>query len=178
MKMPTLATRLLTALSLALAPWLPAAAADKPLTIAWQTTVEPSKLPQADGAFDRAMGPIQWRKFDSGADVIAAMASGDVQIGYVGSSPLAAAAARKLPVQAFYIVGLIGEAEALVVKKDGPIAKPADLVGRKIAVPYVSTTHYSLLAALKHCGIDPKTAQALNLLHVAQAATGRHWSQE
>ena len=163
MTVSRLATRLLTALSLALASSLPVVAADKPLTIAWQTTVEPSKLPQADGAFDRALGPIQWRKFDSGADVIAAMASGDVQIGYVGSSPLAAAAARKLPVQAFYIVGLIGEAEALVVKKDGPIAKPADLVGKKIAVPYVSTTHYSLLAALKHWGLDPKTVQVLNL---------------
>ena len=138
-------------------------AADKPLTIAWQTTVEPSKLPQADGLYDKALGPIAWRKFDSGAEVIAAMASGDVQIGYVGSSPLAAAAARRLPVQCFYIVGLIGEAEALVVKKDGGVMKPADLVGRKIAVPFVSTTHYSLLAALRHWQIDPKTVQVLNL---------------
>ena len=140
-----------------------ATAAEKPLTIAWQTTVEPSKLPQADGAYEKAMGAIAWRKFDSGAEVIAAMASGDVQIGYVGSSPLAAAAARKLPVQAFFIVGLIGEAEALVVHKDGGIAKPADLVGKKVAVPFVSTTHYSLLAALKHWQIEPKSVQIVNL---------------
>lgn len=85
-------------------------AADPPLTIAWQTTVEPSKRPQAEGAFEKAIGAIQWRKFDSGAEVIAAMASGDVQIGYVGSSPLAAATARKLPIQTFLIAGLIGEA--------------------------------------------------------------------
>ena len=155
------AARLLTAVALLAAPV--AMAADQPLTIAWQTTVEPSKRPQADGAFKRAIGPIQWRKFDSGAEVIAAMASGDVQIGYVGSSPLAAATARKLPVQAFLIVGLIADAEALVVKKDGPIRTPADLVGKKIAVPYVSTTHYSLLAALKHWGIDPKSLSVLNL---------------
>ena len=140
-----------------------AQAIEKPLTIAWQTTVEPSKLPQADGTYEKAVGAIAWRKFDSGAEVIAAMASGDVQIGYVGSSPLAAAAARRLPVQAFFIVGLIGEAEALVVRKDGGIAKPADLAGRKIAVPFVSTTHYSLLAALKHWQIEPKTVQIVNL---------------
>jgi taurine transport system substrate-binding protein len=140
-----------------------AAAADKPLTIAYQATVEPSKVAQADGAYEKALGPIQWRKFDSGADVIAAMASGDVQIGYVGSSPLAAAAARKLPIQCFFIVGLIGDAEALVVRKDGSVTEPAKLVGKKIAVPFVSTTHYSLLAALKHWQIDPKTVQILNL---------------
>lgn len=142
---------------------LPAPAAEKPLTIAWQATVEPSKLPQADGSYENAMGPIDWRKFDSGAQVIAAMASGDVQIGYVGSSPLAAAAARRLPVTCFYIVGLIGSAEALVVRKDSGIGKPADLIGRKIAVPFVSTTHYSLLAALAHWQLDPKDVRVLNL---------------
>lgn len=161
MTIPRIAARLLTAVALLAAPV--AMAAEKPLTIAWQTTVEPSKKPQADGAFETAIGPIQWRKFDSGAEVIAAMASGDVQIGYVGSSPLAAATARKLPIQTFLIAGLIGEAEALVVRKDGSVLKPADLVGRKIAVPYVSTTHYSLLAALKHWGVDPKSLSVLNL---------------
>ena len=161
MKISRVARCLLTAIAVLAAPL--AVAAGKPLTIAWQTTVEPSKKPQADGAFEKAIGAIQWRKFDSGADVIAAMASGDVQIGYVGSSPLAAATARRLPIQAFLIVGLIGDAEALVVKKDGPVLKPADLAGRKIAVPFVSTTHYSLLAALRHWNIDPKTVEVLNL---------------
>ena len=36
------------------------------------------------------------------------------------------------------------------------IEKPEDLVGKTVAVPFVSTTHYSLLAALKHWGIDPR----------------------
>lgn len=138
-------------------------AAEKPLTIAYQATVEPSKAAQADGLYEKAMGPIRWRKFDSGADVVAAMASGDVQIGYVGSSPLAAAAARKLPVQCFFVVGLIGEAEALAVRKSAGISQPPQLAGKKVAVPFVSTAHYSLLAALKHWQIDPKTVQILNL---------------
>ena len=88
--------------------------------------------------------------------MIAAVASGDVQIGYVGSSPLASAASRELPIETIYIVGLIGDAEALVVRNGSDISKPEDLVGKKIAVPFVSTTHYSLLAALKHWNIDPK----------------------
>lgn len=134
------------------------------VTIAYQTTVEPSKVAQADGAYEKATGRgIDWRKFDTGADVIAAVASGDVQIGYVGSSPLAAAASRQLPVETFFVAVQIGASEALVVRDKAGIAKPEDLAGKKIAVPFVSTAHYSLLAALKHWGIDPKNAQILNL---------------
>ena len=39
-------------------------------------------------------------------DVIAAIASGSLDIGYVGSSPLAAAASRELPIETIAIVGL------------------------------------------------------------------------
>ncbi|MBN9138088.1 MAG: taurine ABC transporter substrate-binding protein, partial [Phyllobacterium sp.] len=76
-----------------------AQAEDLKITIGYQTVVEPSKVPQADGAYEKAASAkIDWRKFDSGADVIAAVASGSVDIGYVGSSPLAAAASRELPI--------------------------------------------------------------------------------
>ncbi len=141
-----------------------AAAADREVTIGYQTSVEPSKVPQADGVYEKTTGwKINWRKFDSGADVIAALASGDVQIGYVGSSPLAAAASREVPFQTFWIAGLIGDAESLAVRNGSGINKPEDLIGKKVAVPFVSTTHYSLLAALKHWNIDPSKVTILNL---------------
>ena len=107
--------------------------ADREVTIGYQTSVEPSKVPQADGVYEKTTGwKINWRKFDSGADVIAALASGDVQIGYVGSSPLAAAASRQVPFQTFWIAGLIGDAEALAVRNGSDIEKPQDLIGKKI----------------------------------------------
>ncbi|WP_301154248.1 taurine ABC transporter substrate-binding protein [Metapseudomonas otitidis] len=141
---------------------LSAHAAD--FTVAYQTTVDPAKVAQADGAYEKASNAkIDWRKFDSGAEVITAVASGDVQIGYVGSSPLAAAATRQLPIQTFLIATQIGDAEALVARNGAGIAKPEDLVGKKIAVPFVSTGHYSLLAALKHWKIDPSKVTILNL---------------
>ncbi|MDD0841138.1 taurine ABC transporter substrate-binding protein [Pseudomonas sp. Gutcm_11s] len=141
---------------------LSAQAAD--FTVAYQTTVDPAKVAQADGAYEKASkSEIDWRKFDGGAEVITAVASGDVQIGYVGSSPLAAAATRQLPVQTFLIATQIGAAEALVARDGSNITKPEDLVGKKVAVPFVSTGHYSLLAALKHWNIDPAKVQVLNL---------------
>ncbi|MBL0375324.1 taurine ABC transporter substrate-binding protein [Rhizobium sp. KVB221] len=136
-------------------------AADVTVNIAWQPIVEPSRVPQADGSYEKATGAkINWRKFDGGADVIAALASGSVDIGYVGSSPLAAAASRELPFETIFVVGLIDEAEALAVKG---VDKPEGLAGKKIATPFVSTAHYSLLTALKHWNIDPKSLQILNL---------------
>ena len=139
-------------------------AEDLKLTIGYQTVVEPSKVPQADGLYEQALGAtIDWRKFDSGADVIAAIASGAIDIGYVGSSPLAAAASRELPIETIFVVGLIGESEALVARDGSGIASVKDLAGKKVAVPFVSTTHYSLLAALKHEGVDPTTVEILNL---------------
>ncbi|MDD2106764.1 MULTISPECIES: taurine ABC transporter substrate-binding protein [Pseudomonas] len=151
--------RLFAALTLASASWL-AQAAD--LTVAYQTTVDPAKVAQVDGNYEKASkASIDWRKFDNGADVITAVASGDVQIGYLGSSPLAAAATRKLPVETFLIATQIGAGEALVARDS--IKTPQDLVGKKVAVPFVSTGHYSLLAALKSWNIDPAKVQILNL---------------
>ena len=138
--------------------------ADDGVTIAFQTGVDPSKVAQANGDYEKATGKkINWRKFESGAEVIAAVASGDVPIGNIGSSPLAAAASRGLPIQTFLITGVIGESEALVVRNGSGISKPTDLVGKKIAVPYVSTTHYSLLAALKHWQVDAGKVNIINL---------------
>ncbi|TGR80310.1 taurine ABC transporter substrate-binding protein, partial [Mesorhizobium sp. M2D.F.Ca.ET.223.01.1.1] len=118
----------------------PASAEDLKIIIGYQTAVEPSKVPQADGAYEKATkAAIDWRKFDSGADVIAAIASGSVDIGYVGSSPLAAAASRELPIQTIFVVGLIGPSEALVARNGSGIEKVADLAGKKVAVPFVST---------------------------------------
>jgi len=158
-------SQFLSALALALGTLATGAAfAQETVRVAYQTVVEPAKVAQADGLYEKATGKtLEWRKFESGAEVITAVASGDIQIGYVGSSPLAAAASKELPVETFFIAAQIGSAEALVVRNGAKIAKASDLVGKKVAVPFVSTTHYSLLAALKHWGVDAKKVNIVNL---------------
>ncbi|MGL5812414.1 MAG: taurine ABC transporter substrate-binding protein [Aeromonas sp.] len=132
------------------------------VTVAYQTSAEPAKVAQADNTFARESGAkVEWRKFDSGASVVRALASGDVQIGNIGSSPLAVAASQNVPIEVFLLASKLGDSEALVVKQG--LANPQDLVGKRIAVPYTSTTHYSLLAALKHWGVDPAKLQIVNL---------------
>ncbi len=132
------------------------------VTVAYQTSAEPAKVAQADNTFAKDSGAkVEWRKFDSGASVVRALASGDVQIGNIGSSPLAVAASQNVPIEVFLLASQLGNSEALVVKKG--ISSPKDLIGKRIAVPFISTTHYSLLAALKHWGIKPGQVEILNL---------------
>ena len=132
------------------------------VTVAYQTSAEPAKVAQADDTFAKESGAkVDWRKFDSGASVVRALASGDVQIGNIGSSPLAVAASQQVPIEVFLLASPLGNSEALVVKKS--ITSPKDLIGKRIAVPFISTTHYSLLSALKHWGIRPDRLQIVNL---------------
>ena len=132
--------------------------------IAYQTGVDPSKVAQVNGDYEKdSQHNINWKKFDSGSDVVNALASGDVVIGNIGSSPFAAAASRNLPIEAFLITAKLGGSEALVVRNAAKINQASDLIGKTIAVPFVSTTHYSLLSALKHWNITENQLKIVNL---------------
>ncbi len=72
------------------------------VTVAYQTSAEPAKVAQADNTFAKESGAtVDWRKFDSGASIVRALASGDVQIGNLGSSPLAVATSQQVPIEVF-----------------------------------------------------------------------------
>jgi taurine transport system substrate-binding protein len=149
-----------TAASLLLAGALGAQAADKSVVVAYQTDALPSSLGIANGDFEKATGTkIDFRKFNSGGEIFAAIASGDVQVGYVGSSPYAAATSRGLDVKAFYLASISGTDEALVVRNGSGIHSVADLKGKKLAAAPVSTDHYQLLALIKSQGLTEKDVQ-------------------
>jgi taurine transport system substrate-binding protein len=135
-------------------------AADKKVVIGYQTDALPSTVGIANGDFAKATGfEIDFRKFNSGADIFAAIASGDVQVGYVGSSPFAAATSKGLDVKAFYIASASGLDEALVVRNGSGIEKLEDLKGKKLAAAPVSTDHYQLLALIKSLGLTEKDVE-------------------
>ena len=133
------------------------------VTIGVQSMFAPWKDAIAKQQFEKATGwDIQWRNFDSGGDVMMAMASGDVQIGVAGSSPIAAAVSRGVDVQLFWILDNIADAEALVVRNGSGIVAPQDLAGKTLAVPFVSTTHFHALFALEQFGLTGKV-KVINL---------------
>ncbi|WP_152047541.1 taurine ABC transporter substrate-binding protein [Aureimonas psammosilenae] len=156
----TKAKMLLAAIAGSVALMGAAHAADKHVTVAYQTDALPSSVAIANGEFARATGyEIDFRKFDSGAEIFAAIASGDVQVGYVGSSPFAAATSRGLDVKAFQLASISGTDEALVARNGSGIESLNDLKGKKLAAAPVSTDHYQLLALIKSLGLSEKDVE-------------------
>lgn len=134
------------------------------LTIGYQGMMNPWKSVIDSDALEQATGmDIEWRRFDSGAKVITAMASGDVDIASAGSSPIAAAVSRGVELELIWIMENINEAEALVVKDGSGIVAPQDLKGKTLGVPFVSTTHFHTLFALEQFGLDEKDLKVLNM---------------
>jgi len=134
------------------------------LTIGYQGMMNPWKSVIDSGELEQATGlDIEWRRFDSGSKVITAMASGDVDIASVGSSPIAAAVSRDLDLELVWILENINEAEALVVKDGSGIVAPQDLKGKTLGVPFVSTTHFHTLFALEQFGLSDKDLKVLNM---------------
>ncbi|WP_426362434.1 glycine betaine ABC transporter substrate-binding protein [Streptomyces sp. E-08] len=111
-------------------------------------------LPDAD---------VSWVKFDSGGDVNTAVIAGAVDLGLLGSSPVTKglSAPLDIPYRVLWIHDLIGDNEALVARRD--IASVAALKGRKIATPFGSTSHYSLLVALESAGLKASDVTLVDL---------------
>lgn len=143
-------------------------------TFAWQTGADPTKVPQARGEYEKATGwKINWRRFDSGPAVISALASDSVQVADLGSGPLAAAASRELPIVTFLVINQLGSAEALVVSNKSGIQRPEQLKGKTIATPFVSTSHFSLMGALRHWGIGRRELNIVNMQPAAIIAAAK-----
>ncbi|WP_138753324.1 ABC transporter substrate-binding protein [Paenibacillus sinopodophylli] len=106
---------------------------------------------------------VTWVPFDSGRDVNTAFAAGGIDLGLAGSVPVAIGLANELPYSVYFLHDIIGDNEALAVRNSSNINSVKDLVGKKIAVPFGSTTHFSLLSALKQEGVDPASVSILDL---------------
>jgi taurine transport system substrate-binding protein len=152
----------LTALAVALAMSIGTAqAAD--VKIGYQLTYTPIKA-QFDAIKKGALGKsVEFVQFNSGGDVINALAAGAIDISLNGSSPSAAGYSRGVDLQVIYIYDNINNAEALVVRNGSGIVAPQDLKGKKIAVPFGSTTHFHMMFALEQFGIDPKSVNVLDM---------------
>lgn len=108
---------------------------------------------------------IKWTKFDSGADVNTAFIAKELDFGALGSSPVARglSAPLNIPYKVAFVLDVAGDNEALVVRNGTNINSIPELRGKRIATPFASTAHYSLLAALAQNGLSPKDVQLVDL---------------
>ena len=132
----------------------PAFAQNRTVTIGYQDLLVPMKLIVEAADLERATGySVQWKMYDTGADIMKALAAGEIQLGEAGSSPFTAAATAGQDVRLLWICGDMANAEALVVRNGAGIEKLSDLRGKTVAAPHLSTAHYQLFAALSEGGL-------------------------
>ena len=94
-------------------------------------------------------------QFNNGGDLMTAMASGDVDIGYVGITPVLSSISKGVPVKV--ISAAQTEGSGIVVSSDSGINDVSDLEGKKIATPgEASIQHMLLNYYLKENGMDIK----------------------
>lgn len=82
-------------------------------------------------------------QFNNGGDLMTAMASGDVDVGYVGITPVLSSIANGVPVKV--ISAAQTEGSGIVVAKNSGINSVSDLAGKKIATPGEASIQHMLL---------------------------------
>ncbi|MCS7475310.1 glycine betaine ABC transporter substrate-binding protein [Umezawaea endophytica] len=135
--------------------------------IAYQNFADSTLLVKDQATLEKALPDhkITWTSFDSGASINTAFLGGAIDLAVIGSSPTAQALCPPLniPYKVIELLNVIGDSEALVARKASGVTAITDLVGRKVAAPFGSTSHYSLLAALQQAGVDPGAVTLVDL---------------
>jgi len=132
------------------------------LTVGYYANPNPERIAQRKGWFDEALGiKVQWKPFESGAAMMAAISSGAIQFTCEsGSPPIVAAAANGEPMQVFWVNE--NAAEALAVKPSSGISSASDLAGKKIGTIIGSTMYFSLVAAAQNSGVPIEKVDVVN----------------
>ncbi|WNG91199.1 ABC transporter substrate-binding protein [Mycobacterium sp. ITM-2016-00318] len=146
----------------------PGQQADKPtIRIGYQTFPSGDLIVKNNKWLEDALPDynIKWVKFDSGADVNTAFIAKELDFGALGSSPVARglSAPLNIPYKVAFVLDVAGDNEALVARNGTNVNSIPELRGKRIATPFASTAHYSLLAALAQNNLKPSDVQLVDL---------------
>jgi taurine transport system substrate-binding protein len=141
--------------------------ADKTIRLAYQAFPSGDLIVKNQGLLEKALPDykITWTKFDSGASINTAFLGRSIDIAAIGSSPVARglSAPLNIPYQVAFVLDVAGDNEALVARNGSGVTDVAGLRGKKVATPFASTAHYSLLAALNKAGVKESEVTIVDL---------------
>ena len=127
----------------------------------------PFQFAKVEGTYDEALGvKVNWRAFDSGVAMSAAMASGDVDISVSqGLPPFVVATSGGQDLQIVDVAVSYADNDNCVVASGLEIDKDsaAELAGKKVAVPLGTAAHYGYLKQMEHFGVDISTMDIVNM---------------
>jgi len=127
----------------------------------------PFQYAKVMGTYDEALGTkVNWRAFDSGVAMSAAMASGDVHISVSqGLPPFVVATSGGQDLQIVDVAVSYADNDNCVVASALEIDKDSasELAGKKVAVPLGTAAHYGYLKQMEHFGVDPASMEIVNM---------------
>lgn len=127
----------------------------------------PMLAAKAAGTYEERLGvTINWRSFETGTAMSAAMASGDVQISVSqGLPPFVVATSAGQDLQIVDIAVSYSDNDNCVVRTDLEIDKSnaGELAGKTVAVPLGTAAHYGFLRQMDHFGIDLSSLTIVNM---------------
>ena len=139
----------------------------KSIRLAYQAFPSGDLIVKNQGLLEKALPDykITWTKFDSGASINTAFVAKSLDIAAIGSSPVARglSAPLNIPYQVAFVLDVAGDNEAFVARNDSGVTDIASLRGKKVAAPFASTAHYSLLAALEKNGVKESELTIVDL---------------
>ena len=143
--------------------------------VAFFTETKPTLLAKVQGWFEEGTASrINWQPMGSGADVNVAVTADACDIGLgIGTAAVAAGIAERLPYQVIAVVDAIGPAEEMVVRASRAIRAPQDFMGKVVATPFGSTSHYRLLAFMQRNGL---TREKVTLLDARPDRIAAAWA--
>ena len=97
----------------------------------------------AQGQFNKSGINTKLVQFNNGGDLMTAMASGDIDIGYVGITPVLSSIEKGVPVKVISAAQI--EGSGIVVSPNSGINSAADLKGKSIATPGEASIQHMLL---------------------------------
>jgi taurine transport system substrate-binding protein len=127
----------------------------------------PFEYAKVQGTYEKEMGvKINWRSFDTGTAMSAAMASGDVQLSVSqGVPPFVVATSAGQDLQALDVAISYSDNDNCVVRTDLEIDKnnAKELEGKKVALPIGTAAHYGFLKQMEHFGVDTSTMDIVDM---------------
>ncbi len=127
----------------------------------------PFEYAKVMGTYESELGvKINWRSFDTGTAMSAAMASGDVQISISqGVPPFVVATSAGQDLQAVDVAVSYADNDNCVVAEALEIDKTnaRELEGKRVGVPIGTAAHYGFLKQMEHFGVDINTMEIVDM---------------
>ena len=151
-----------------------ARAEDAAVRLGLWSSAGPQTYGKATRSFEKTyagQARVDYVAVNAAPQILAAIASRSMDVCNIGSAPMVGGFARRLPLSMVYVQKIITDSECLAVRADSGIERLDQLKGKRIGLPFNTSVHFAMLAALKTAGLGSQDVKIINIKPDTLAAT-------